>query len=49
MGALAFIALALAALAILARLIASAPLFATLSICFGNWAEESRSGGPHSN
>ena len=49
MGALAFIALALAAMAILFRLVASAPLFATLGICFGNWAEESRSRGPQSS
>jgi hypothetical protein len=45
MDAAAFIVLALALLAILVRSIAAAPLFTTLSICFGNWADESRSGG----
>ena len=43
MAAAAFAALIVALVAMLVRLVAAAPLFATLGACFGNWAEESRS------
>ncbi len=43
MDAIVLIGLILALIAIAAQRIASAPLITTLGICFGNWAEESRS------
>ena len=42
MDALGWTILILAAAALVARLMAAQPLFATLRICFGNWADESR-------
>jgi hypothetical protein len=45
MGALVWIVLVVALAAMVVRWIASAPLFATLGVCFGNWADDSRSLG----
>jgi hypothetical protein len=48
-GVLAWIVLVAALVAMVARWIASAPLFATLGVCFGNWADESRGLGRRSS
>jgi hypothetical protein len=42
MDALGWTILLLTITAVIARMIAAQPLFATLRICFGNWADESR-------
>lgn len=42
MDALGWTVLILALAALTIRLIAAQPLFSTVRICFGNWADESR-------
>jgi len=49
MDALGWTVLILALVAMVIRLIAAEPLFATVRICFGNWADESRNRGPRGN
>ncbi len=46
MDALGWTILILASAAMVVRLIVAQPLFATLRICFGNWADESRNREP---
>ena len=42
MDVLGWTILLLAITAVIIRMIVAQPLFATLRICFGNWADESR-------
>jgi hypothetical protein len=46
MDALGWTILLLAVAAVIIRMIVAQPLFATLRICFGNWADESRQREP---